>query len=47
VPEAVCVKLMLAGARERCENDDVLLEHIGVLLDDLYHAYQVGNSGNQ
>ncbi|MGE6605284.1 chromate resistance protein ChrB domain-containing protein [Halomonas sp. NPDC076908] len=47
VPEAVGVKLMLAGARERCENDDVLLEHIGVLLDDLYHAYQVGNSENQ
>ncbi|PCF95687.1 hypothetical protein CPA45_11115 [Vreelandella nigrificans] len=47
VPEAVGVKLMLAGARERCENDDALLEHIGMLLDDLYHAYQVGNSGNQ
>ncbi|MFC7368277.1 chromate resistance protein ChrB domain-containing protein [Vreelandella zhaodongensis] len=47
VPEAVGVQLMLAGARERCENDDVLLEHISVLLDDLYHAYQVGNSVDQ
>jgi hypothetical protein len=38
---------MLAGARERCENDDALLEHISVLLDDLYYAYQVGNSVDQ
>lgn len=47
VPEAVGVKLMLAGARGRCDSDDALLEHVGVVLDDLYHAYQVGNSGNQ
>lgn len=47
VPEAVGVKLMLAGARKRCDNDDVLLEHVGVVLDDLYHAYLMGNAENQ
>ena len=38
VPEAAGLKLMLSGARERCADDDALLTHVGVLLDDVYQA---------
>ncbi|MFB9147007.1 chromate resistance protein ChrB domain-containing protein [Halomonas alkalicola] len=39
VPEAAGLKLMLSGARERCPDDDALLAHVGMLLDDAYQAY--------
>ncbi len=39
VPEAAGLQLMLSGARERCPDDDALLDHVGALLDDLYQAY--------
>lgn len=39
VPEAAGLKLMLSGARERCTDDDTLLAHVGVLLDDVYQAF--------
>ncbi|KHJ50885.1 chromate resistance protein ChrB domain-containing protein [Vreelandella stevensii] len=45
VAEAVGLKLMLAGARERCDNDDVLLQHTDSLFDDLYQGYLAGSTG--
>ncbi|WP_249322274.1 chromate resistance protein ChrB domain-containing protein [Halomonas sp. PGE1] len=39
VPEAAGLRLMLSGARERCADDDALLAHVGVLLDDVYQAF--------
>lgn len=39
VPEAAGLKLMLSGARERCPDDDALLAHMNVVLDDVYLAF--------
>jgi hypothetical protein len=39
VAEAPGVELLLAGARGRCDSDDVLLEAALQLFDDLYRAY--------
>ena len=43
VPEAVGLKLMLLGAKERCDDDDALLQHTNMLFDDLYQAYLTGD----
>lgn len=43
VPEAVGLKLMLAGAKERFDDDDALLQHTNMLFDDLYKAYLAGD----
>jgi len=47
VPEAVGLKLMLAGAKERCDDDDALLQHTDMLFDDLYQAYLAGDPGRE
>ena len=43
VPEAVGLKLMLLGAKERWDDDDALLQHTNMLFDDLYQAYLTGD----
>jgi hypothetical protein len=39
VPEASGFEAVLTGARERCRDDDRLLEHVSLVLDDLYQAF--------
>jgi hypothetical protein len=39
VPEAAGFEAMLTGARERCADDDDLLDHVCVVLDDVYQAF--------
>jgi hypothetical protein len=39
VAEAPGFEAVLTGARERCDDDDALVEHISPLLDDLYAAF--------
>ncbi len=39
VPEAAGFELILTGARERCGNDDELLDDMSRVLDDMYRAF--------
>jgi hypothetical protein len=39
VPEAVGFEAMLTGARERCNDDDALLGHVSLVLDDVYQTF--------
>jgi hypothetical protein len=39
VPEALGFEAVLTGARERCADDDGLLEHVSSVLDDVYLAF--------
>ena len=47
MPEAVGLKLMLAGAKERCDDDDALLQRTDMLFDDLYQAYLAGDPNGE
>ncbi len=38
-PEAAGFEALLTGARERCGDDDELLAHVSLVLDDLYLAF--------
>lgn len=40
VPEAVGFEAVLAGARERLDNDDELLAEMGAVLDSLYAHFE-------
>ena len=47
VAEASGFEAILTGARERCPNDDVLLDDVGRTLDDLYHAFARASSARK
>jgi len=46
-PEAIGFEAVMAGTRQRAENDDQLLEHMGAVLDALYaHFSSTGKNRN-
>jgi hypothetical protein len=47
VAEAAGLELILKGMRERCANDDDLLNEVTIIFDDLYQTYTNEESNNE